>query len=325
MRPISFLLAPLALASLASGCGHDPPSVPTSAIAVVGDRPISRSQYEALMAEARQSYATGSRPFPAAGTDAYRHLSRLAVDLLVEQAELEQEAPRLGVQVDRAQVEAKLRQLKDQSFGGSERRYRARLRAAGMTDAQVRSALRAQLLVDAVRAAVTADVTVPTQAVQQYYERHLRDYTTPQSRVVRHLLVRTKAQADRIVAALRSGASFATLARRYSRDPQTRGRGGELTLVAGRTSPALDGVAFELAVGQVSRPFRTSFGWELVQPVSPVRLRRTRPFEAVRNGIRRRLLAQRRAQFFQTWLGGVHSRFADRTAFATGFAPTDRR
>ncbi len=321
MSSFRLLLAPLALVSpLAAGCGHDAPSVPKGAIAVVGDRTIARSQFDTLMAQARQSYVARGRSFPAEGTKAYEALKRVAVRLLVERAELEQEARDLGVEVDEAQVEARLRQLKDDSFGGSDKRYRARLRAAGMTDDQVRSALRAQILAAAVEQAVTAEVTVGTQAVKKYYEAHLAAYSTPATRAVRHILVGTSQAATEVLARLRSGTSFAALARRFSRVGTTRDRGGRLVLVKGRTAPELDRVAFSLATGAVSRPFKTRFGWELVEAVSPVRPAQVMPFASVREGIRRRLLAERRTRAFQRWVAKVEAELASRTAYAKGFA-----
>jgi len=323
MKSIGLLLAPLAFASLTTSCGQDTPAVPASAIAVVGDRTISRSQFDGLMAQARQSYTAQRRAFPGQGTSAYEHLKDVAVSLLVERAELEQEAPRLGVQIDDTEVGARLKRLKEDSFGGSEERYRARLREVGMTDGQVRAALRAQLLAEEVRAAVTADVRVSIAAVQQYYEQHLGNYTRPRSRAVRHILVRSRRAADRTAARLDAGASFAALARSSSADARTRKVGGRLTLVEGRTSPSLDRVAFSLGVGRISRPFRTRFGWEIVQALSPVRSRRTTPFATVRDGIREHLVTQRRARAFQQWLEQTRAKFAGRTAFANGFAPTD--
>jgi SurA-like protein len=179
MRPLRLLLAPLVLASpLAAGCGHDSPSVPKSAIAVVGDRTITRAQFDALMSQARRSYAGRGRPFPVAGTRAYAALRTSAVRLLVERAQLEQKAPGLGVTIDNGEVEARRKQLIDETFGGSAKRYRARLDEAGMTDDQVRSALRAQLLSEAVFQAVTVDVAVSTAVVQRYYEDHIEQYST---------------------------------------------------------------------------------------------------------------------------------------------------
>jgi len=323
MRSIRLLLAPLALVSLATACGHDSRHVPSTAIAVVGDRTIARSQFAALMAQARQSYAARGRRFPGAGTAAYEHLKQLALALLVEQAELEQEAPRLGVRVDPAQVDVRLRELKDQSFGGSEQRYRERLRAAGMTDAQVRAALRAQLLGEEVRQAVTAEVTVSTESVQHYYESHLSAYSRPATRLVRHILMKSAALARTLSARLMGGADFAVLASRFSIDTRTRAQGGRLTLVQGLTAPGLDRVAFSLRTAAVSRPFHTRFGWELIQAVSPVRPARTTPFATVRDGIRSRHLASHRAAAYQHWLAAVRAKYARRTTFAPGFVPAE--
>lgn len=317
------LLAPIAFASLAVGCGHDRPSVPAGAIAVVGDREVARSDYAALMSRARQSYRSRGRTFPAEGTAAYAGLRSTAVRLLVERAELDQEAPKLGVDVADGRVAARRRLLIDESFAGSVDRYRRHLSRIGMTDAQVRAALRAQLLSDALFQAVTAGVRVGTPAVKRYYEQHLAAYTTPRSRAIRHILVRTEALAEDVHARLRAGASFAALARRLSRDTSTRAGGGRLVLVEGRTEPTLDPVAFGLAAGAVSRPFPTAFGWELVQALGPVRPLRTTPFASVREAIRRRLLEQQRARRFSQWLADVHEKFASRTAYASGFAPAN--
>ena len=186
MRSLRLLVAPLLLASpFAAGCGHDSPAVPASAIAVVGDRTIARSEFDALMAQSKDSYRRSGRTFPAPGTPAYGALKDSAVRLLVERAELEQKAPGLGVTIDDGQVENQRKLLIEQTFGGSEATYRARLRAVGMTDAQVRDALRAQLLSEAVFQAVTEDVDVSTADVKRYYEAHLNDYEAPGGRVVR--------------------------------------------------------------------------------------------------------------------------------------------
>ena len=322
MRSLRLLLVPLALVlPLAVGCGHGTPSVPRSAIAVVGDRTIARAEFEALIAQARDSYRSRGRVFPAVGTRAYDELKRLAVRLLVERAQLEQKAPSLGVNIDPAVVDARLRRLKEDTFGGSEERYRARLKEERMTDAGIRAALRAELLSAAVYQAVTADVSVTTQALKRYYEEHIEAYSTPATRLVRHILVRTKAAALRAYEGLRAGASFAGLARRYSRDASTREHGGLLTLVAGQTAPALDRVAFSLATGALSRPFRTSFGWELVRAAATVHHGKTKQFADVREAIRRKLLERRRGQMFQRWLAEMRAEFAPKTAYAEGFAP----
>jgi SurA-like N-terminal domain len=134
------------------GCGSEA-GVPPSAIAVVGGRQISRTALDAQIDQARRSYEAAGRPFPAPGTPAYEHLRAITVRLLVERAELDIEADRLGIAITPAQIDARLGRFKQSAFRGSERVYRQRLREQRTTDAEVRAGIRDQLLAAALRAA----------------------------------------------------------------------------------------------------------------------------------------------------------------------------
>jgi hypothetical protein len=143
-------LAPLLAVVALAGCGHSAETVPSGAIALVGDRTIPRAAFEAELTRARRAYAARGQAFPARGTPAYEQLKDAAVSLLVDRARLELEAQHAGVVIPATKVEARLRRLKRTTFGGDEARYRAQLRRAGMTDADVREAIRTQLLVAAL-------------------------------------------------------------------------------------------------------------------------------------------------------------------------------
>ncbi len=147
MRRLAPLLAVVALA----GCGHSAETVPSGAIAVVGDRTIPRAAFDAELTRARRAYAARGQEFPARGTPAYGQVKDAAVSLLVDRAQLELEAQHAGVVIPATEVEGRLRRLKQTTFGGDEKRYRAQLRRTGMTDADVREAIRTQLLVAALR------------------------------------------------------------------------------------------------------------------------------------------------------------------------------
>lgn len=150
MRRIALVAA---LLVVAAGCGHDRATVPPGAIAVVGDRAVPRSALDAQIAQSRRAYAARGQAFPKLGTDAYRRLRDDAVRLLVDRTQLELAAQKLGIVIRPDQVDARLRKLKQTAFGGSEARYRARLRAVGMTNADVRRATRDELLVAALQRA----------------------------------------------------------------------------------------------------------------------------------------------------------------------------
>lgn len=142
-----------ALLVVAAGCGHDRATVPPGAIAVVGDRPVPRSALYTQLAQSRRSYAARGQAFPKPGTEAHRRLQDNAVRVLVDRTRLELAAQKVGIVIRPAQVDARLRRFKRTAFGGSEARYRARLRAIGMTDADVRRATRDELLVAALQRA----------------------------------------------------------------------------------------------------------------------------------------------------------------------------
>jgi hypothetical protein len=135
---------------LAAGCGRGAATVPPGAIAVVGGRPVPRSALDDQLAQSRRVYAARGQDFPKQGTDAYRRLRDNAVRLLVDRTQLELAAQKLGIAISPGQVDARLRRFKQSAFGGSEARYRARLRATGMTDADLRRATLDELLVAAL-------------------------------------------------------------------------------------------------------------------------------------------------------------------------------
>lgn len=94
---------------------------------------------------------------------------------------------------------------------------------------------------------------------------------------------RTEAQAKAEVAALHAklvaGAGFADLAKKHSDDDTTRTLGGDLPAFSrGAMVSEFEAAAFELPVGKVSEPFKTKYGYHIIE----VAERRPYPFERVR-------------------------------------------
>ena len=65
---------------------------------------------------------------------------------------------------------------------------------------------------------------------------------------------------------LRQGADFADLAATYSDDPGSAGRGGDLEWVnEGDMVAPFEAAMKNTAVGDYSAPFKTDFGWHILQ------------------------------------------------------------
>jgi hypothetical protein len=133
----------LALALFATGCGSDDDlDVPSGAVAVVGEREIPKSEFDALLEQAEANFQAQKQEFPQAGTPEYENLKNSIVRSLVERAQWEQKAGEMGIQVTDAEVTERLDGLKEQSFQGDEEAYRAELEKAGLTEKQLRDQIR---------------------------------------------------------------------------------------------------------------------------------------------------------------------------------------
>ncbi len=321
-RPSLFvLLLPLALIAASCG-GKSGGSVAKDDAAVVAGTPITRAEVDRRLEQAKCSYDLQKRSFPKAGSQEYQTIQSQVLQDLVQRAELAQEAPKLGVTVTDKQLEDQLKQLKKQYYGGSEKRYRADIKRNCFTDAEVRAGIRASLTSQAIYAKVTAAAKVSDAEVKAYYTTHSQVYTQPQTRVVRHILVKKKALADKLYAQLKNGADFAALAKKYSQDPGSKSQGGRLTISKGQTVPEFDQTAFALKTGELAKPVHNKqYGWFIIQALKPTTPRKSTPFAQVKEAIRQQLLQQKRSKAANTWVDQLKKDYASKVSYATGFEP----
>jgi parvulin-like peptidyl-prolyl isomerase len=321
------LFAALALAVAAAGCGGDGGDdgteidVPADAIAVVGDKEITKAEYDRLLASAEKTYDAREQEFPAAGTPEFAQLRNAIVRSLVEQAQFEIAAEELDVTVTDADVDKRLDELKEQFFQGDEQKYKDELEAQGLTEEQVRSDLRTRLLSEKVFEKVTNEVEVTDEDVQKYYDDNAAQFETPASREVRHILVKSKARADELHAQLEGGADFAKLARQFSTDPASKKDGGKFTAQQGATVAPFDKVAFDLDTGELSEPVKTQFGWHIIEAVGDIQEKATQDLSEVEEQIRSTLLEEKKNTRINEWIEELRARFEDQTAYAPGFEP----
>src|SRR3954471_9648235 len=191
---VAALVAVVALA----GCGGGSSSATLSSedVAVVGKTAITKAQFDDLLATAEASFKQQGRAFPKQGTAEYATIKSQAITLLIQQAEREQKANDLGIKVTDKQIDDRLKQIKQQYFQGKDAAYKAQLKKQGLTEEQVRSDIKAQLISEALFKKVTDEVKVSDADVHKYYTSHPTQYQQPESRQVRHILVKKKALAD---------------------------------------------------------------------------------------------------------------------------------
>jgi parvulin-like peptidyl-prolyl isomerase len=322
LRLLPLVLVATALL-VAAGCGGGEQTVPADAVAVVDGTVIPKSELESLMARAKKSYESQQRDFPKAGTPEYQSLQTQAVAFLVQREEYEKEAGSLGVEITDEDVDKRVEEVKKQYFAGNQKELEKQIAQQGYTLETFAADIRSQLVSEAIYERVTAEVKTADADVTKYYNENKAQYEVPESREVRHILVKTKAQADGLYAELQGGADFAALAKKHSLDPGSKDAGGKLTITRGQTVAPFDATAFLLKQGQLSKPVKTEFGYHLIEPISAVKPAATTPIAQVKGQIQAQLEEQTKNDAIQEWADEVQKDYAKKVAYATGFAPPD--
>ena len=135
------------------------------------------------------------------------------------------------------------------------------------------------------------------------YQAESKLFEVPAQTHARHILLtgegdEPKAQAEKLLADIKGGASFEELAKAQSKDPGSAVKGGDLGFFAeGRMVPEFDAALKDMKPGEVSAPVKTQFGWHLIQLVER-RPAGKRPYEEVRQDLHReartRILSEKR-------------------------------
>ena len=174
------------------------------------------------------------------------------------------------------------------------------------------------MLADAVLRLETGDVSEPVRSASGFHLVKLVDRQGSQRQMIRqtrarHILITLdaltdNAEARRQLGVLRerivNGEDFGELARTHSDDPGSASRGGALGWIdPGNTVPVFERTMDSLAPGAISEPFRSRFGWHLVQVLE--RRDRDATETSRRAEARRRLRSRKIEENTQAWLRRV--------------------
>ncbi|HQG54663.1 MAG TPA: peptidyl-prolyl cis-trans isomerase [Thermoleophilia bacterium] len=298
------LVVLLAVSLSVAACGGN--EVPAGAIAAVGDGVVTQEQFDELMAQAKAQYASQAGvDFPKEGSPTYNQLVASIVNYLVQNELIKQKAEELDVTVSDKELAERLKQV-EQSVGGA-KKLKKLLKSYAMTVDQLKEQLRASMLADAVKQKVYEDVKVSDEKVKAYYDdpKNESQFKQPETRDTRHILVKTKAQADEVRALLAADPSeenWQKVAKKYSQDPGSKDSGGALGAVSkGQMVPGFEKATWALKVDEISRPVKTQFGWHIIQVIK-ITPAKTQTFAEAKEMIRQMLLYQQQATAWSDWL-----------------------
>lgn len=147
-------------------------------------------------------------------------------------------------------------------------------------------------------------IQISDDQLKVQYQANIQQYQVPNRVHVEHILFMTvgktdaevdeikKTAEDVLAQAKKKGANFEDLAKKYSQDPGTKEKGGDLGwLTQGQTVPEFEKTAFGLDKGRISDLVRTQYGFHIIK-VLDKETAHTKPFDEVKDSIRAPLMLQ---------------------------------
>jgi peptidyl-prolyl cis-trans isomerase D len=154
-------------------------------------------------------------------------------------------------------------------------------------------------LIDVTQLRQSAQISDDELKVQ--YQQNIQQYQVPSRVHAEHILLMTVGKTDAEVQEIRkraedvlkqakTGAKFEDLAKKYSEDPGTKDKGGDLGWITqGQTVPEFEKTAFGLDKGKISDLVKTQYGFHIIK-VLDKETAHTQPFEEVKDSIKTPLL-----------------------------------
>jgi len=112
-----------------------------------------------------------------------------------------------------------------------------------------------------------SSLKIPEAEIKKKYEKFVKGYPRKTDYKAAHILVKTKAEADKIIKQLKNGASFADLAKKDSIDPGSAKKGGELGWFnPNQMVPEFSKAVEKMKKGEITQePVKSKFGWHVIK------------------------------------------------------------
>jgi len=262
----------------------------------VGDRIITRTQYERRLREKKAEIDQSAEPSQAASLK--QQATKALVNELISELLIKDRADRLGISVSDAEMKEATNHLKQQYNITSDEQFEASLKQSGMTRTDMEARLRETLVTQKVFSRELrnrADLSDPE--LRERYNREKERFRLPERAHLREIVVLKPDNAAKLEeahtranevaeAARKAGTDFAQLASTMS-ESASKDKGGDLGEVAkGDLVGELDREVFNAAPGTILGPIETKSAWFLMKVEQ--RLPSEVPaFESVKEKLRR--------------------------------------
>lgn len=234
-------------------------------------------------------------------------LGDVVLQQLIEEKILDQEVRRRGIELDEAKFRKYLRSLTASGADSAQVETSSRRVINEWNSDMRRRALRENL----VRQQVQGKIRISRRTLREYYQSHGNEFMREEQVRVRHIAVGNRDVYNRVRRLLRRGVKFVKLVKEFSITPD-RDDGGDLGYVTrGVLPPEFDKAIFPLtnigSLNPLNKPVRTQIGYHIFRLEGRRSAGRV-SFQRALPSIRKRLLEERQAEAYVTWLRELRRR-----------------
>ncbi|OCT13271.1 hypothetical protein A8709_01200 [Paenibacillus pectinilyticus] len=241
----------------------------TQVVAKIGNREITLQELQAALAH---------------------HYGTEQLGQILDREVIRLEGNETGTTVDNAEINRELKRMQ-QGYESEQQFYDSMQSQLGMSQQEITDDVSNKLLLEKL---ATATIQITDAQVDTYISTHADEFKQETEYNVQQIIVSTKDQANKVIAELAKGVSFATLARDRSIDDATNNSGGDLGWVEGDdpfvAAPILDAAKL-LKVGEISKPIQVSQGYAVVS-LKNRRNKADPDLKFIRENVRRELALQ---------------------------------
>lgn len=243
-------------------------------VAVVNQEIITLSEVEKMVGHLKDEIATEDR---LERRNRLNELSRMALERLIEERLIDQEAKRTGIKVSAKEIEGAIEEIKRRNSATQEDLEKALARDGLTLEAFKKEIEKKILRTKLVQLAIKVEPNVGEKELREFYLKNSERYRTEESYRPGHILFRVpkeataeevreiRAKCQKVHAKLKAGEDFGEMALLYSEDFSSKDRGDLGFFKKGELLPVFEKEALRLKVGEVSNIVRTDFGFHIIK------------------------------------------------------------
>ncbi len=329
--------------SLCAGFLSAADKVVDKTLAVVNNEPIMKSEFDKLVSPVVAQYEQSTPPAEQS-QDKIKEFKQKFLEQMIDDRILRQEAQKRKIKINKRELDEGVKQVKKRF--PAEADFNAELKKENLTVAQFQKRIEEQLMVmKLMEQEIRAKTAQPKdEEVKKFYDQivekmngkalgldlkeeeeaatlaKLMNRMSSEQVHARHVLVgvdknaaapekaAAKKKIEGIQKELKDGADFDELAKKYSDDPGSKNRGGDLGFFAkGDMVPEFEKVAFSLELGKISDPVLTDFGYHLIK-VEEKRAPRKLAFDDVKGDLREFMFQKSAQQRYESWMKEIRQK-----------------